>query len=258
MRVFLAVFILANLSLLGSEGMVDKAKLAYEAYRMGEQANTASIRNDAFNKALALYVEIGEAHSSGKVYYNIANCYYQLQQYPWAMLYYYRAQKLLPRDSKIYANLAVTRTRLGITDLEEPSVFEKVFFLYVKLSVGERLKLFSALCLITTALASLYYWKAKRAFKLLTEALSLLTLILLLSLIVTRYFMPLYGVVITSTPLYRDAGYQYAPVTETPLFSGSKIKVLQVDPKGEWFKVSPPDGKEGYLPGEALRLVPET
>jgi hypothetical protein len=62
--------------------------------------------------ALALYQEINKSVSHWKVFYNIGNCYYKLNQPVQAKIYYLRAQRLEPFASSIQKNIEIVNKRL--------------------------------------------------------------------------------------------------------------------------------------------------
>ena len=191
---------------------------AYVEYVRGETAQTIGERREAFNTALKLYTGFEERYktqfSDGKLYYNIANSYFQLGEYPWATLYYNRALKLRPRDEKVQHNLKITNEKLGIDAKEEKSVFDKVFFFYSHYSFPERMPLFFTLLLVSLIFASLYIWDRIKRMKQLATVGAILAGVMLLTLGYSHYIASIEGVIIRSTVLYRDAGLQYAKVID--------------------------------------------
>ena len=77
----------------------DEAKTAYDAGQ--------------FRQALDYYAsKIDPRHVSPALLYNMGNCFYQLGDYPRALVCYERARYLQPRDSDIAGNLELTRRKL--------------------------------------------------------------------------------------------------------------------------------------------------
>lgn len=72
---------------------------ADSSYIEGEKATTLAKRQEKFNQALSLYMNLEEeyapTHGDGKLYYNIGNTYFQLQEYPRALLYHPETKKQL-------------------------------------------------------------------------------------------------------------------------------------------------------------------
>lgn len=233
---------------------------AYDSYAQGEVAKTLSERKEAFNRALNLYTEMEKKYdaeySSGRLYYDIANTYFQLEEYSWAVLYYYRAQKLMPREEKLKHNLTTTQAKLGIEpEPDLAAVFHLLLFFHSYLSLPERLQLFLLVSLCSIAALSAYLWRPQRWLKITAVVFLIATTLLVLSLAYTRYLSPIEGVLIQSTNLYRGAGEQYAPVSEQPTLSGNKLTIVEVLSDGKWLKVITPLGELGYIPYAAVRII---
>lgn len=243
----------------GTHQVEEQLKQAYAAYVRGETAETIGKREDAFNEALKIYTglenEFRPDFGNGKLDYNIGNTYFQVEEYPSAVLYYYRALKLMPRDERAKNNLHVVLEKLGVTEKKEKSAFEKLFFFHNMLSVPERLQLLTLLAVLAFLFYSLYIWLCHAWLAKVGGAALFLSAVLLLSVGYTHYFEPVEAVVIHATALYRDAGFQYAKVLEEPILSGRKVVVLDVVLEGKWLKVLSSDGTLGYAPAESLRII---
>ena len=77
----------------------DEAKTAYDAGQFRQALNYYASKIDPRNVSPALL-------------YNMGNCFYQLGDYPRALVCYERARYLQPRDSDISGNLELTRRKL--------------------------------------------------------------------------------------------------------------------------------------------------
>lgn len=232
---------------------------AAEAYKSGETAPNIAQRKENFNLALALYTQLEESskptHGNGKLYYNIANTYFQLEEYPWAILYYYRAMALMPRNEKVIANLNIALQRQGLNPVPEKGLFERIFFLHTFLSVPEKLQILLFIAVLGLVLGSIYIWSPGNKIRKTLFLLAGLLLLVLLSLGYSRFLMPIEGVIVKSAALYRDAGEQYAKVSDQPIVAGTKTQILDVQENGLWLKVLTPSGEVGYLPNSVIRLI---
>src|ERR1700733_11284079 len=225
---------------------------AYQAYRQGEQANTVAQRIESFNKALSLYTDLDERfnpkYGNGKLYYNVANSYFQLEQYPLAVLYYYRALTLMPKNEKTQRNLQIALSKLNVSDKTKDTAFNKIFFFHYRFSFSERLRLFFIFAVLGTLIGSLYIWVKASWLKKCAILFALVAAIFLGSIAYTNYFTPLEGIIVKSTSLYRDAGQQYAKVLKEPILSGTKVEVLDVLQEGRWLKIMTPEKVLEYVP----------
>jgi len=232
---------------------------AYMSYLEGESAQMLDVRKKAFNKALDIYLKLDKEYQprygNGKLYYNIGNTFFQLEQYPWSVLYYEKTHYLQPRDEKVLRNLMRVQDKLQLTRVASRGVFDKVFFFHTYLSLPERLQLFCLFSLAAILFSSAFIWKRSRWSKNgLVISVSMLV-VMLMSLGYSRYLAPVEGVLVKTIDLRRDAGEQYAKVGKQPIQGGTKVEVLSSAPDGAWLKVLTPNGELGYVSQEAIRMI---
>lgn len=236
-----------------------KLKKAGDEYILGEKATNVGDRTEDFNNALSQYVELVAKYEptrgNGKFYYNIANTYFQLGEYPWAILYYNKALKLMPRDDRAKGNLKFSLDKLGLAHQEKSGVFEKVFFFHIGLSTPEKLQLFFIFSLAAFILFSFYIWTSLKLWKRLSFVSLFITTLLLISAAYSFYFAAIDAILVKSSALYRGAGNLYAKVIEEPVIAGEKVEVLQSLADGKWLKVITKDGDIGYVSQEAAKII---
>ncbi len=89
--------------------------LAYSANMSSEQFDKANkiYEESKFSEALRLYSEIEKTGSNWKLFYNMGNCYYKLNQPVLAKIYYLKARRLEPFESSIRKNIEIVNTRLN-------------------------------------------------------------------------------------------------------------------------------------------------
>jgi hypothetical protein len=232
---------------------------AQRSYRAAIQAPTLIQRGQDLNHSLRILSSLEEHyqpfHSNGRFYYNLAENFYHLEQYPWAALYFYQTQSLMPRDESVKIKLNSTLEKLNLQSQEKDSIFRKVFFFHYQLSLPERLQILSLCTLVLFSLASIYLWKHYGFLKGLMAVVFLLWALFFCSVVYTKYFEPLEGIIVNATMLYRDSTEQSPLVSSKPIMEGSKVKVLDVSREGKWLKVSLPDGTLGFIPSESIRLI---
>lgn len=256
--IFFAIAALSFYFLLNRPGS-SSLREAEEHYAAGEKAETIAARQEQFNLALSLYKDLENAYhpefGSGKLYFNIANTYFQLGQYPQAILYYYKAYALMPREPKIGRNLQVAQSKLNLADPVRPNIYNQLFFFQYEFSLPERLQVFFFLAALAFALLSFLLWKPHVWTRWAFYTAAALAALVLFSAAYTRYFSPLEGIIVSSTELYRDAGINYAKVIPKPIPSGSKVEVLNITPNGKWIKIITPEGQFGYIPQTSISLI---
>jgi tetratricopeptide (TPR) repeat protein len=226
---------------------------AYTEYRQGEAAQTVSEREKHFNNALQLYKQLFLDYpgilGNGYLDYNLANTYFQLQQYPWAVLYYYKALEYDPGNEKIRRNLKVTLNKLNL-----PSDVNVGWSDYIVGSVAmpQRWQIFAVLVFCWGLLTFSYGYLKHGLLWLSSWLVGLLALLCLLSLAYSSWFIAPAVVLLRATPLYRDAGKQYAHVLEQPLAVGSKLYLVKIVADEGWAKVRTSGGEEGFVPVDRL------
>lgn len=239
-------------------GSTQQLQEAAQSYEAGEKATTFAERESGFNHALALYNELEKDYQpefgTGKLYYNLANTYFQMGQYPLAIYNYEKALLLMPREEKVAQNLSVAKAKLGITEEKKESNFDRIFYFHYRFSLPERLQLFFLVSLLVLLISSFYLWYRQHSLKTGLMVSLIFWVIMLCSLGYTRYISPLEGIIVRSTDMYRDAGSQYAKVMDHPILAGSKVEVIDVMPNGKWLKVIT-EGQMGYVPQESIRLI---
>ena len=253
-------FMAYKVSFMHEQALEDQLDQALTAYRQGEKGTTIASRKEGFNRALEIYSQLEKQYqpcmSSGKLYYNLANTYFQLGEYPMAIYYYYKSLTLQPRDENVKHNLEITLDKLHLSRPETPSEIQKIFFFHTYFSLPERLQLFSyfGLMLLATSLLMIAYMQSRRILKYVVSIIGIFSLLLATSLLFTRYMEPLQGVLIKATYVYRDKGKEYATTSTTPASAGIKVDILDVQAQGKWLKILSPDGTIGYVPEDAIRI----
>lgn len=231
---------------------------AEESYRRGEISSTIAERADLFNSALALFLELNEEYhpvfGSGKLAYNIGNTYFQLGEYPLSILYYVRAERLMPRSKSVQNNLELVRDKLGLKEQENRSLFDFIL-LEPFLSFPERLQLFFVLAFVSLLTASAWLWEKKQWVGRIAILCLSLTVLMLINLGVSYYFSPLEAILVHAVEPRREAGMEYTKVGDRPISGGTILEVVGASNDGKWLKVAVIDDEFGYIPGNALKLI---
>ena len=228
---------------------------ADQNYRQGEAAEALEERTERFNQALSQYVSLEKESSDGRLFYNIGNCYFQLQEYPRAILYYEKALKDRPRNEKIQYNLELARVELALIDRESVSILTPLRYLHEQWSMSEKLRAFFFLACFMWAGWAIMLFRPSHLVKKVATGLTAVSALLFMDLIAHRYIASIEAILIQPSSLYRDVGIHYAKVVDEPVQSGTKVEVVEVLHSGQWIKVVTPEGSLGYMPGEGLRII---
>ena len=176
--------------------------------------------------------------------FNIANAYFELEQYPWAVLYYARALKNNPQNE-----LAQNYLNLALSQLPGPktSPFTE--------TPGHMFLWFLIILILSLLTWSLAYWLQNKRLTVAFYIMALTALSFLSYATVVQYFTPIPAIVVESSALYRGMGDSYGYVGTHPIFAGSAIDVIDIHEAGRWLKVKTKEGTIGYLPLKSLRII---
>ena len=222
-------------------------------YVKGELAETIDERRESFNLALKKYSEIESENSH--LYYNIGNCYFQLEEYSWAILFYYKALTRDPRNNKILHNLQLAQKKLHLPLEQNSSIFKKVLFFHYYLSVNEKFKLFFILNSLIMAIVSINIWFPRVLLKRVIYFSSISIIVMLFSIFSSCFIEGVEAIIIDSTLIFKDSGKHYALVQQAPIPSGSKVEVLEVLKEGKWLKVLINNERFGYIPHQTAQVI---
>lgn len=76
---------------------------------------------------------------------------------------------------------------------------------------------------------------------------------MVLNLALSYYLIPLEGVLIAPTGIYREPDFQHSQIQSDPLQKGEKITILSQS--GGWLKIQYRDKIVGYIPVQNARLI---
>ena len=243
MKLYILISLLCCRALFCQENVAEDAFLKYTE---AEHASTPEERRKSFNEALSLYLGMLSTSSSGKLYYNIGNCYFQLNEFGLAIYYYYKALQEMPRDEQVMTNLNAALAKVRLPP-EKRAVFD------IPLSSFEKSLWVLGFFLFAFCFFSLYIWLPYGTFRLLTYLCFLVGSLLFASLVWQEYFAARTAVVVRTVSLTRGPGQEYVMVGD-PLLMGLTVRVIEVT-QGNWVKVRAPSGQEGYVPQENIRVL---
>lgn len=223
-------------------------------YRIGETATSVVEQELAFNKALTLYLDaepvIKTTKGKGLLHYNIANSYFQLQQYPMAVLHYYKSLSFNSNTHQTILNLNSALDILGLSKASDtPSYF------YNKQHLTLSIQLFLMLTILLFLSGSLYIWIKKEWMKL--------PLIIMLSswILFEGYNVymhlsePVEGIIVQASMFYHKPQQSIAKTDEEPLLSGRKVKILEYQQESAWVQITLPDGRVGFVLKTSIRII---
>jgi len=185
---------------------------------------------------------------------HIADSYFELGQYPWALVYYGRAKALTPRDRAVQGGWQSSLQKMGIESNSSSS--HRLFMPFEGLlSLQEAIALLP-LCSFLSLLSFFgYVWLRRRELQGATVLWAAMALFLAGDIFYSKYMMPAKAVVVAPAQLYPFPSLKAIALEQSLLVPGDLIDVIEISSDGRWLKVSTSDKRFGYAPYTALGLI---
>lgn len=242
-----SLWLICLLVLTGCNGAPD-LETSRQFQKAEDQYAQASEPED-YVRVAAVYQEILDAgFRSGVVYYNQGNAWMQAGRRGRAIAAYRQAQRFLPRDPYLDANLK--QALAGRSTLNRKPLLDYVFFWQRSVSYQEKGTATTILLgiVLMSSLAAQLGWHPLmlRRLSYVTATITLLSGISLardwISIEQTRHGV----VVIAETTARKGAAESFEPVFNQPLVEGTEFITLDENP--EWLNVRIGDLGEGWIP----------
>ncbi len=196
--------------------------------------------------------------NNGKLFYNIGNAYFRLEDIGRAVLNYKRAMLYIPNDENLRKNLDFARSRRAdrIERKERAKVLETIFFLHYDLSARVRFTAFIIFFISAWVSGAVYLFVKAGSVRIVMIVVSVLCFVFLVSLVaegVSKSRRP-EGVVLEEETIARkgDAETYERSFTE-PLHSGTEFRMLEKRPG--WIHIELNDGARCWIPENSAELV---
>jgi tetratricopeptide (TPR) repeat protein len=207
-----------------------------------------------YDFALEKYLSIkNSGYESSELYYNIANSYYKISNFPKAILYYEKALKINPSDEDAQVNLKISNLKIvdKVNEIEPFFLFKwlKIFiniFSPTLWAVFFVISLFVAMAFFITQIVL-----SKPSLKKLFFGLGItgicLAFVSIGSAIYANYLInSTNSAIVISQVVNVKSGLDPTADVSFVLHEGTKVSILEI--KDNWLKVKLADGREGWLP----------
>ncbi|MCW8129762.1 MAG: hypothetical protein KIS92_05355 [Planctomycetota bacterium] len=227
-----------------------------EAFRHGQELFAKAQKPEEFMQAATVFESIlNGGCASGAVCFNLGNAYMRAGRPARALAAYRLAQRALPRDPFVDANLRAALGQLpDAPRLSREAWWTRILFWHEALSQDERLNLMAGGWLLLFGVAvwrMLSFPNPGRGRAVLGRAIPVLVLLGVL-LTASAYLgyrdetLTEHGVVIRETTGRKGNGESYAPAFDKPLAEGSEFVVTER--RGDWLAVRVGDSGEAWIP----------
>ena len=225
-----------------------------------ENANTA-YNNAKYEKAVSLYKEIlDQGEHSAALYYNLANCYYRLNNVGESVFYYEKAQLLNPndQDTKVNAAFAQNMAIDAVELLPQTQLTHMKNSFFNSFSTEGWAILAVVLAWLFALFIGLYLWNKAPFLKRTFFILAILSSLLLVSSISISFMKSsteestIYGILFSEKI---DVWAEPNSRSEVLFLIHEGTKVQLLDALQEWQKIKIANGSEGWIKGGNIRSL---
>lgn len=231
-------------------------------FRQANEAGThdPETARQLLHKAVLRFERLARDHGvkNGRLYYNIGNCYFRLNDLGRAILNYRRALLYQPNDVNLLQNLDYARSqRLDrIEEQQQTRVLKTLLFWHYDFNSRTRL--------IILAICATLFWLTLALRLLIGRRISLWVMVVFglpallgaSSLIIESNSgsESRAGVILSDDVVARKGNADtYQPSFKDPLHSGTEFIVLEQ--RGAWIQARLADGRQCWLPGASVELL---
>ena len=216
--------------------------------------------SDLYAKALLRFERLVEEGGvqNGKLFYNIGNIYFLLDDIGRSILNYRRAEQYIANDPNLTKNVTYARSmrqdKLDIQDQEK--ILQTLFFFHYDLNAQTRLILFGIFYLSFWIFAGIKIFSQRPFTSWVLGVTLLFTLLFGGSLFMEgrQSSINTIGVILASEVIGRQGDAEsYQPSFEDSLHAGTEFKLLE--DRGAWWQVELPDGRSSWIPAKSGELV---
>ncbi len=235
------------------EQLADVLQQAQASFDQGTQLarQNPAAAADAFRRAAAGYQSIIDAGvHNGYLYYNLGNAHLQLNDVGRAIVNYRRAERFIPGDARLRANLTYARS-LRKNQIEQPALgalSRSLLFWHHQTPLRWRFAGLLAVYALFWAVLIVRTFVRRGGFRFVLVPLALLGLALAASVSASWAAArgEQAGVVVADEVIVRKGnGEGYEPRFEQPLWPGVEFDI--VEERADWLHIKLPDAREGWI-----------
>lgn len=262
------VFFIQCAAFKADAGSLDKGEifvLYQEAKDLFKQADETAIRypqeaQSLYAKAAMRYERIIREGGiyNGKIFYNLGNVYFRMNDLGRAILNYRRAEMYMPDDANLKHNLAYAREKRQdrIEEGQETRILKTLFFWHYDLSKNVRVIAFIMSFMLMWGFACVRIFIKRSFVGWCIASASALSLIFAGSIaadeISCNRNRP--GVIISGEVTARKGNSEtYQPSFKDPLHSGTEF--ILVEERGEWLNIELADARTCWVHAEDVEMV---
>jgi len=243
---------------------LEKEAILAEASSQFRQANELlsadpAAAKDLYRKALVRYeLLVREGVRNGKLFYNIGNTNYRLDDIGRALVNYRRAELFMPDDPDLRQNLDFVQSqrRDSVKEKQEEKVLKTLFFWHYDLPLTIRLCIFGLFYTTAFVAGGLKWFRPRSVSWWWIAGSALVALLFISSLLIERATLAANhaGVLVAGEVMARKGdGDSYQPSFEAPLHAGTEFRLLEK--RDPWYHIELADGRRCWIKGRDAEMV---
>ncbi len=214
---------------------------------------------DYYRKAILHYERLtASGVRNGKLYYNIGNAWFRLDDMGRAILSYKRSELYNPADPNLEQNIQFARSRRinRIEAQQRDRVFKTLFFIHYDVPTRVRFGIFLGAFVLLWSAAIVAVFHRRGWVRTLIISLTVVCIVFLVSLIWEKISLTRNpaGVVTAPEVVARKGDAEtYQPSFTAPLYSGTEFGLLER--RTDWWYIELEDGARCWIPSWGGELV---
>lgn len=232
---------------------------ANQAFEQALTSPTPQVAHGHYQQAILGYEQlIAAGVQNAKLYYNLGNAYFRVQDLGRAILAYRRGLRLEPGNRRLQANLSYARSRrtdqLDVTT-QQRTVLSQVFFWQDELSVSTQwtLALLGYGLVWSGALAQRYWRRPALTWGMVAAACGGLLFAAAAWHSAAQHTTTEAGVIVAEEVAVRKGnGESYTLQFPQPLHAGTECVVLET--RGSWLAIQLANGTSGWIRRDSAAL----
>ena len=195
---------------------------------------------------------------NGKIYYNLGNTYFRINDIGRAILNYRKAEQYMPNDTNLRQNLKYAREKRidKIEEKQETKVLKTIFFWHYDLSVKTRLALFTSFFALVWIFAVIRIF-INKPFLFWGITISAVFAVLFSGSLIAEEInlnktRP--GVILVNETIARKGNSEtYEPSFKDPLHAGTEFTLIE--DRGVWYQIELSDSRTCWVSSDDVGLV---
>jgi len=241
--------------------ILQEAQADYDLGTSNLKSDPASAAESFRSSAERFQLLVDDGIENGELYYDLGNAWYQSGDLGRAIANYLRADRLMPDDPRLEANLAWARSlvRPQITTEDQEALVRRLAFWHDGWSLRTRITVFAVAWILVWAALLLRTLRRYPGWNYLAGTLGSIALLIgcsvFIDVAVTRTRTT--GVVVADDVVVRKGNAEsFQPQFQEPMQQGVEFKVLEERP--DWLHIEFNNGASGWIPSSDAEIVKST